>query len=150
MPLSPLIVDEEQVYEVIFTPYSHSHYEKDLSKKYKGNQWADTRHHIEFELSKVQKYVQYSNRVNTIVHNNVNQIFKYEFSIMTGGKIHARKGAHHDGCRALCYLDNINRRIEVLYIYHKTFLPKNKPEHTHGDEILQSQYGELLQSLKIL
>ena len=137
LPLSSILFD------VSYREYAKSHFLKEFQKKYKGKQWEKTESSI-FEdlkrLRKVNNTTQQSSQIDELKHKDEHWLFKYDFRI--AGTNQSTKSS---GNRIIGFIDNKQNKIEILLIYSKTDLPKNKAETQYIFDVISENYPEINQ-----
>ena len=137
LPLSSILFD------VSYREYAKSHFQKEFQKKYKGKQWEKTESSV-FEdlkrLRKVNNTTQQSSQIDELKHKDEYWLFKYDFRI--AGTNQSTKSS---GNRIIGFIDNKQNKIEILLIYNKTDLPKNKAETQYIFDVISENYPEINQ-----
>lgn len=115
-----------ELFSVTYTNYSKRHYLKDFQKKYKGKQWDYTEKSIIQDLSRLRmenNSTQASMQIDELKYDNHKYLAKYDFKIAL-----TNESTKSSGDRCVLYIDDANDIIQILLIYNKTHLPKNKDE----------------------
>lgn len=129
-----------QDYRVTFEEYAQKHYIKDFEKKYKS-QWKVTYRALLAELRHLDRLVE-NCRTNPPIHmtqDRTQWILKHEF-VIAGQKI-SRKAS---GCRLVAHIDENQKKISILLIYHKNHVGKAANETAWWDSIVKAEYKHLL------
>lgn len=115
-----------ELFSVTYTNYSKRHYLKDFQKKYKGKQWDFTERSFIQDLMRLRmenNTTQSSSQIDELKYNEHEYLAKYDFKIAL-----TNESTKSSGNRCVLYINNIKNIIEILIIYNKTHLPKNKDE----------------------
>lgn len=137
-----LLPNSNKLFSVKFTSYAEKHYLNSFKKKYKGKIWEFTELSIKEDLSRlrtINNTTQKSNQIDELKYNDNTWLAKYDFKI--AGSNQSTKAS---GNRCILYI-NINEDIiEILLIYNKTDIPKNKKETKYiMDEISKNNNSKL-------
>lgn len=115
-----------ELFRVSYTSYSKRHYLKDFKKKYKGKQWDFTERSFIQDLMRLRmenNTTQSSSQIDELKYNEHEYIAKYDFKIAQ-----TNESTKSSGNRCVLYINNKKNTIDILLIYNKTHLPKNKDE----------------------
>lgn len=126
------------LFGISYTHYAESHFLKSFRKAYKGRQWEFTEKSIFQELSRLRmpnNTIQQTNQIDQLKHKGEYWLAKYDFKIAT-----TNISAKASGNRCVVFIDNKMNKVEILLIYGKTDLPKNKVETAFIYQIIQEQY----------
>ena len=129
------------LFSVRFTSFAEKHYLKDFKKKYKGKQWEFTENSIKEDLSRLRmqnNLTQQSNQIDELKYIDNMWLAKYDFKI-AGSK----QSTKASGNRCILNINNEKNIIEVLMIYNKTHLPKNKDETKYIMQEIENNYKQL-------
>ena len=119
------------------------HFIKDFEKKYKGS-WQTTRKALVSQLRNVDMLVN-SGRTNPPIHMTDDRsewILKHEF-VVAGLKM-SRKSS---GCRIIAHVNEVERLVSVLLVYHKDHLKKSSSETSEWEKLIKAEYRNLLEKL---
>lgn len=117
---------DNELFSVSFSNYSKRHYLKDFQKKYKGKQWDFTEKSIVQDLRRLKmenNLTQLTEQIDELKYNDNEYLAKYDFKIAQ-----TNESTKSSGNRCVLHIDNKRNAIEILIIYNKTHLPKNKKE----------------------
>lgn len=89
---------------------------------------------LAFENNTTQR----SGQIDELKYKDNNWIAKYDFSI-AGSKISPKDS----GNRCIVHIDGNKQFINILLIYNKTDLPKNKHETTYILDVIKNEYKEI-------
>ncbi len=137
-----LLNRDDRLFDVEFSDFAKKHYLKQFVKKYPGRQWQATWVSIENDLKRLtysESDLQKTQQIDEIWHEDQIWIAKYDFKIAQ-----TRISAKKSGNRCLIKIDNNKKKIEILTIYHKDDLPKNKSETQFLRDVLKPNDNELL------
>jgi len=126
------------LFRIDFSDFSKRNFLKMFEKKYSKKVWAITVDSIIQDLSRIRTSVsdlQKSMQVDELWHDDNCWIFKYDFRI-AGTKTSTKAS----GNRIVAFLDSEKNYIEILTIYSKGCLPKNKPETVFIEGIIKEQF----------
>ena len=126
------------LFSVNFTTYAESHFLKSFAKAYKGKRWDFTKKSIFEDLSRLRmpnNTTQQSNQIDELKHKGEYWLAKYDFKIAA-----TNISPKASGNRCVILVDNKMNKIEILLIYGKTDLPKNKGETDFIYQTIESQY----------
>lgn len=137
-----------QLFLVSFTDYSKRHFLKDFKKKYKGKQWDYTEKSILQDLARLRMQnntTQSSMQIDELKYDDHCYLAKYDFKIAL-----TNESTKSSGNRCILFIDDINNTIQILMIYNKTDLPKNKDETKYIMDEIASNYNkkEIMELLK--
>lgn len=124
--LTHRLPNNNELFSVIYTDYAKRHYLKDFQKKYKGKQWDYTEKSFMQDLARLRmenNTTQSSMQIDELKYNNDKYLAKYDFKIAL-----TNESTKSSGNRCVLYIDNANSIINILLIYNKNHLPKNKDE----------------------
>ena len=128
------------LFRIDFSVFSKRYYLKYFEKKYPKKVWDITIESIVQDLSRVRTSVsdlQKTMQVDELWHNNDCWIFKYDFRV-AGTKTSTKAS----GNRVVAFLDLSNNFIEILIIYDKGCLPKNKSETAFIEGIIKEEFTD--------
>ncbi len=121
-----LLPVSENLYSVLYSKYAKTHFLKKFQKKYSGKQWEFTEESIKQDLARLRmknNTTQRGNQIDELKHKDCYWLAKYDFKIaktMTSTK--------DSGNRCIVFINNDKDLLEILLIYHKDDIPKNKTE----------------------
>jgi hypothetical protein len=132
-------------YRVIFEDYANRHYIKDFEKKYSGA-WLTTRKALVSEFRNIDMLIN-SGRTNPPIHrtsDNTQWIVKSEF-VIAGLKESKRSS----GRRVIVYVNDTQRTVHILLVYHKDHADKKSGETAWWKRIIKEEYKELLKDFHL-
>ncbi len=130
-----LLDRDDRLFDVEFSDFAKKHYLKQFVKKYPGRQWRATWISIENDLKRLtysESDLQKTQQIDELWHEDQIWVAKYDFKIAQ-----TRISAKKSGNRCLIKIDNSKKKIEILTIYHKDGLPKNKSETQFLRDVLK-------------
>lgn len=142
-----LLPTSQVLFNVSFKSYAESHYKKDFEKKYKGTQWVRTENSIFEDLKRLRistNTTQRSSQIDQLKYKDNFWLFKYDFRI--AGTNESTKAS---GNRIVGFIDCKINKIEILLIYNKTHLPKNKSETSFIEDTLKETYPEIMSNFVV-
>ena len=128
------------LFRIDFSAFSKRNYLKYFEKKYPKKAWDITTESIIQDLSRTRTSVsdlQKTMQVDELWHGKDCWIFKYDFRV-AGTKTSTKAS----GNRVVAFLDSSNNFIEILTIYDKGCLPKNKTETTFIEGIIKEEFPD--------
>ena len=134
------------LFNVSYKEYAKSHFLKEFEKKYKGKQWEKTESSIFEDLKRLRvknNTTQQSSQIDELKHKNEYWLFKYDFRI--AGSNQSTKSS---GNRIVGFIDNMQNQLDILLIYSKNDLPKNKKETQYIEDVLSQNYHEIEELFK--
>mgnify|MGYP003296235956 CR=1 FL=1 len=137
-----------QLFSIIFTNYSKRHFLKDFEKKYEGKQWDYTLKSIIQDLSRLRmenNTTQLSQQIDELKCIDNEYIAKYDFKIAQ-----TNVSTKSSGNRCIIYINNEKHIIEILMIYNKTHLPKNKDETKYIMDEIKNNFDDKYRKLLII
>ncbi len=126
------------LFRIDFSVFSKRNYLKYFEKKYPKKAWDYTVESIVQDLSRIRTSasdMQKSMQVDELWHGEDCWIFKYDFRV-AGTKTSTKASVN----RVVAFLDSSNNFIEILTIYDKGCLPKNKTETTSIEGIIKEEF----------
>lgn len=138
-----LLPKDDVPFSVNYSQFAKHNFLKQFRKDNPGRQWMITEEAIMEDLSRItyaDQDLQQSQQVDELWHKNDCWILKYDFRI--AGKKESTKGS---GNRCVLFLDGSKKTIEVLVIYGKNDLPKNKQETQYIKDIIQKHFSHYLE-----
>ena len=141
MMFSNLLPFSTCLLNVTYSNYAKSHFLKEFEKKYKGNQWIKTESSFMQDLSRLRvknNNTQMSMQIDQLKHKDNYWLFKYDFRIAG-----TKESTKTSGNRIIGFIDNDSNKIEILLIYNKNDLPKNKGETAYIEEIVKDIYPDI-------
>lgn len=143
---SNLLPVSSVLFNVTYKEYAKSHFLKEFEKKYKGKQWEKTESSIFEDLKRLRvenNTTQQSSQIDQLKHKDQYWLFKYDFRI--AGTNQSTKSS---GNRIVGFIDYNENKLEILLIYNKTNLPKNKKETQYIEDTLAENYQEIIALFK--
>ena len=134
------------LFRVDFSDYSERHFLKYFEKKYPKKDWGVTVESIKQELSRIGTTVsdlQKSSQVDELWSKDNRWIFKYDFRVAK-----TKFSAKSSGNRIVAFLDRSKNVIEILMIYDKICLPKNKSETDFIRDTIKENFPEYWESCR--
>lgn len=128
------------LFRVDFSDFSKRNFLKYFEKKYPQKAWGITIESIIQDLSRIRTSVsdlQKTMQIDELWHDADYWIFKYDFRV-AGTKTSAKAS----GNRLVAFLDLSNNSIEILTIYDKKCIPKNKPETIYIEGVVKNEFPE--------
>ena len=127
----PVHFDDE--YRVVYHEHAKKFFLKSFQKKYKGIIWRQTERAFCYSLARIgfkDNNLQMSQQIDELWREEELIVFKYDFKIF-GTKTSTKSS----GNRIVGILDNKERMITIILIYHKSHLPKNISETNYIRQI---------------
>ena len=121
---------------------------KDFEKKYEGKQWDYTLKSIIQDLSRLRmenNTTQLSQQIDELKCIDNEYIAKYDFKIAQ-----TNVSTKSSGNRCIIYINNEKHIIEILMIYNKTHLPKNKDETKYIMDEIKNNFDDKYRKLLII
>ena len=143
---SNLLPVSSVLFNVTYKEYAKSHFLKEFEKKYKGKQWEKTETSFFEDLKRLRvenNTTQQSSQIDQLKHKDQYWLFKYDFRI--AGTHQSTKSS---GNRIVGFIDNSENKLEILLIYNKIDLPKNKKETQYIEDTISENYGEIIALFK--
>ena len=137
-----LLPISSMLFSVSYKEYAKGHFRKEFEKKYKGKQWEKTEQSFFEDLKRlrmVNNTTQKSSQIDQLKHKDNYWLFKYDFRIAG-----SRESSKTSGNRIIGFINNKLNRLEILLIYNKTDLPKNKGETVFIEDVIKQTYPEIL------
>lgn len=128
----------------IYTPYAKKHCLNKFIKKYPGK-WELTDESIQNDLIRLRvptNTTQDKNQIDQLYYKDNMWIAKYDFAI-AGTRISPKAS----GNRCIIFIDNIKESIQVLLIYNKKDLPKNKKETEYIKEKIKTEFPDIFRKM---
>ena len=138
---SNLLPSSTTLFTISYSEYAKKHFLKDFEKKYKGKQWEKTELSFFEDLKRlrvINNTTQQSNQIDQLKHNGEYWLFKYDFRIAQ-----TNESAKASGNRIIGFIDNKSNRMEILLIYNKNDLPKNKSETAYIYDTVEAVYPDI-------
>ena len=126
---------------VYYKEYANSHFRKQFEKKYKGKQWEKTENSFLEDLRRLRtpnNMTQQSSQIDELKYKDDKWLFKYDFRIAG-----TNESSKSSGNRIIGYIDHKANRLEILIIYGKVDLPKNKGETQYIFDTIKEIYPEI-------
>lgn len=123
--------DSDTLYAVEFSDFAERYFLRAFKKKYKGVIWKVTETSIFYDLTRIQNKLQFTQQVDELRKVGEKWYFKYDFAIAK-----SKKSPKASGNRCICLLDEEQRKITILAIYHKSDLPKNMSETAWVEKVI--------------
>ena len=136
-----LLPNSDLLLNVQYTEYAESHYLRRFQKNYPGKQWELTDISIKQDLARLRvknNETQRSAQIDELKNNGDHWLAKYDFKI-AGTHVSTKDS----GNRCVVYIDNARDILDILLIYHKDDLPKNKKETDFIMDTVKKQYGSI-------
>lgn len=137
-----------ELFLVTYTNYAKRHFLKDFQKKYKGKQWDYTEKSFIQDLRRLRvenNLTQSSSQIDELKYCDHEYLAKYDFKVAL-----TKESTKSSGNRCVLYINDTKNIIEILMIYNKTHLPKNKDESKYiMDEIVfvyKEKYTHLIKN----
>lgn len=136
-----LLPNSNDLLSVKFASYALKHYLADFKKKYKGKQWDLTELSIKEDLSRlrmINNTTQLSEQIDELKYSNNMWLAKYDFKIAG-----TKQSTKSSGNRCILFIDNDKNSIDILLIYNKNNLPKNKKETKYIMDVILENYPSI-------
>lgn len=136
-----LLPNSNKLFSVVFAEYAKTHYLNKFIKKHKGKQWDFTEMSIKQDISRlrmVNNTTQSSSQIDELKHKDNYWLAKYDFKI--AGTKESTKSSEN---RCVLFIDNSIDSIQILLIYNKNDLPKNKKETQYIFSELEDNYSTI-------
>lgn len=131
----------EKLLRVQYAEYAKNHFLKDFEKKYPGIQWEATNKSIQYDLSRLRmpnNDIQQTQQVDELKHKCECWLIKYDFRVAK-----TTESPKTSGNRCIVFIDNDKDFCQILLIYNKNHLPKNKDETVYIYDVMKQEYGEI-------
>lgn len=133
-------------YRVVFEEYSRKHYIKEFEKKYKGA-WLTTRKAIVSQLKNVDMLRDSGRLSNPPLHFSADRkewILKQDFAI--AGR---RESPHGSGRRLIAYVNESEKVVRVMLIYHKNHIDSScGGETAWWRSVIKKEFNDLLENIE--
>lgn len=136
-----LLPNSDKLFSVIFTTYAKSHYLNKFIKKYKGKSWDYTELSIKQDISRlrmINNTTQSSSQIDELKQKDNYWLAKYDFKIAC-----TKESTKGSGNRCILFIDNSKDLVQILLIYNKNDLPKNKKETQFIMSELKNNYSDI-------
>ena len=134
-------------YRVVFEEYARRHYIKSFEKDYKGA-WLATRKAIVGALKNVDMLRDSGRLSNPPLHYSADRrewILKQDFAI--AGR---HESPHGSGRRIIAYVNENERVVRVLMVYHKKHIDGAYGSETAWwESVVKAEYGEMLGNIEM-
>lgn len=133
-----LLPESDKLFSVQYSDYARNHFLSSFQKKYPGKQWQFTEISIKQDLARLRmknNTTQKSSQIDELKYKDHYWIAKYDFKIAG-----SRDSTKAFGDRCILLIDTEKEYIEILIIYHKDDLPKNKKETQYIMDTLRENY----------
>jgi hypothetical protein len=121
-------------YAVTFAEFTTRHYIKKFVKQHGEQRWKLTSNAIRALVANADEVI-LGDKLETIVHKNNLKIAKLNFAIAGTGL--SPKGS---GCRAIVLIDTNQRTVEIMLVYHKSFIVKQGNETVAWKRIIKDNF----------
>jgi GTPase SAR1 family protein len=141
-----LLPSDDNLFTVEFSDYAKRHYLKRFEKDYRGRQWEITVESIMQDMARIKTSVndlQQTQQVDELWHKGNYWIFKYDFRIAQ-----TKESTKGSGNRCVAFLDNNANKIEILLIFGKGDLPKNKGEQAFIEQTIAEECSDYLELVR--
>lgn len=91
----------------------------------------------------INNTTQQSSQIDQLKHKDEYWLFKYDFRIAG-----TNQSTRSSGNRIVGFITNNENTLEILLIYNKTDLPKNKKETQYIEDTISENYQEILALFK--
>ena len=135
-----LLPNSGNLLRVLFSDYSKKHFLKKFEKKYHGRQWDLTEKSICQDLARLRmkdNITQQTQQIDELFHQRDYWIAKYDFRIAG-----TKQSTKNSGNRCIVFIDNLKNLCEILTIYNKPDLPKNKSETQYIETVLRTEFQD--------
>ena len=134
-------------YRVVFEKYAEKHFVKSFEKEYKGA-WLTTRKAIVGVLRNVDMLRDSGRLSNPPLHYSVDKrewILKQDFAI--AGR---HESPHGSGKRIIAYVNEKERVVRILMVYHKKHIEGSYGSETAWwESVIKREYKALLEGVEI-
>ncbi|MDO4978778.1 MAG: hypothetical protein Q4E47_01315 [Candidatus Saccharibacteria bacterium] len=131
-----MISTDNLAFLTTFSEYSLRHFKRNFEKDYPKKVWRETEKSILYEISEISKNnLGFTQKVDELWQKDNFWIFKYDFRI-----VGMKKSTRSAGNRCIVFLDNLKKQAEILLIYRKTDLPKNKSEQAYIEAVVRNEF----------
>lgn len=140
-----LLTKNDVLLSVRFTSYSEKHYLNKFKKNYPGRQWDYTEQSIKQDLARLRttnNNIQESSQIDELKYKNNKWLAKYDFKV--AGTNVSKKAS---GNRCVLYIDDEKDKVDILLIYNKNDLPKNKGETKFIIDEVTRNFSEIIKEL---
>ncbi len=120
---------------ILIQKYAERHFLKSFKKKYKTARHK-TYNAISLMIERVDKFLK-TTLIEEIISYDDSSILKIEFSIAW-----SKISPHASWNRAIIHRDKKTSKFDVLLIYMKTHIPKNKWETKRRKDIVKKEYKD--------
>jgi hypothetical protein len=131
------LLPNDEDYRVYFSEYSKRHYIKRFAKDYKGKRWLVTQDSIYQNLKRLHAIAR-TQQVDEIKKGKDCILFKYDFAVAQ-----TNISPKASGNRCAVFLDVRKKRVDVLLVFGKSDLPKNKGETQFMLDAIAAEFSEL-------
>lgn len=132
---------QSQNYNVSVSDYAQRHYIKSFAKNYKGK-WDETLQALIATSERIDNMLRYS-RADLLKYGNYTKLVKLDFAV--SGRKESPKQA---GNRCILFVNEKLRTVEVLLIFAKTDLPKNRGETQFIIQTVKNEFPQLWSKLE--
>lgn len=142
-----LLNSYNELFGIYVTEYANKHFLKKFVKDYKGKQWEYTEESIKQDLSRLgltNNTTQKSSQIDELMYKDNNWLAKYDFRI-AGSKLSSKES----GNRCIIYINGNKMTIDILLIYNKNDLPKNKQETKYIYDVIKTEYPDIKKIFEI-
>ena len=130
--------NSEKTFSIKYSKYAENHFLNKFQKKYQGKIWEYTENSIKQDLSRLRmknNTTQFTQQIDELKYVDDKWIAKYDFKI-AGTKVSTKDS----GNRCVVFIDNKRDYMEILLIYHKDDIPKNKAETRYIMDVIRDIY----------
>jgi hypothetical protein len=128
---------DNEDFRVYFSEYANKHFIKRFAKDYKGRQWVVTHDSIYQDLKRLHTITK-TQQVDELKKGKDCILFKYDFAVAQ-----TKISSKSSGNRCVVFLDVTKKRLDVLLVYGKNDLPKNKHETAYIFEVVKAEFSGL-------
>ena len=137
-----LLHNDDNLFTVRFSDYAKSHFLKRFEKDYRGKQWEITVESICQDLARIKTSdsdLQKTQQVDELWHKDSYWMIKYDSRVAQ-----TKESTKSSGNRCIVFLDNTANRIEILFLFGKSDLPKNTGEQAFIELTLIKEFQEYM------
>jgi hypothetical protein len=132
---------DDEDYRVYFSDYANRHFVKRFAKDYKGKRWLVTHDSIYQDLKRVHAIAR-TQQVDELKSGEGCLLFKYDFAVAQ-----TNISPKSSGNRCVVFLGVQKKRADVLLVFGKGDLPKNKGETQYILDTISAEFRELFDKL---
>lgn len=132
---------DDEDFRIYFSDYANKHFIKRFAKDYKGKRWLVTHDSIYQDLKRIHAITR-TQQVDELKKGDGCILFKYDFAVAQ-----TNISPKASGNRCAVFLDIQKKRADVLLVFGKGDLPKNKGETQYIFDTVSSEFPEFFKRL---